>query len=87
MRKQTLALVSALVAYAIVFAASFAGLSLPLGLSPLFAGLFLTPVLAVLLTPVNKRLLAWRKGRGRDIEEEERHEDEGSGIISLRPRD
>jgi hypothetical protein len=56
-----------------------------LGLSPLFAGLVLAPVLLVPLTFVNKYLLAWRKTRGRDIEDEERYEHDG--VISLRPRD
>jgi len=36
---------------------------------------------------INQRILAWRKAHGRDIEDEERYENEASGIISLRPRD
>jgi hypothetical protein len=35
---------------------------------------------------LNRPLLAWRKERGRDIEEEEKHEIVESDIISLRPR-
>lgn len=85
MRKSTLAGLSALLAYAIVFVLRFAGISIPFALSPLFAGLVLAPVLLVPLTLMNKYLLAWRKARGRDIEEEEKYETDG--IISLRPRE
>ena len=85
MRKSTLAWLSFLLAYAIVYALGFAGVSIPFGLSHLFAGLFLTPVLLVLVTPINKYLLAWRKARGRDIEEEEKYEHDG--VISLRPKE
>ena len=85
MRKTTLAGLSALLAYAIVFVLWFIGVSIPFGLSHLFAGLFLTPVLLVLVTPINKYLLAWRKVRGRDIEEEEKYEHDG--VISLRPKE
>lgn len=85
MRKSTLAGLSALLAYAIVFALRFAGVSIPFALSPLFAGLFLAPVLLAPLTLMNKYLLAWRKARGRDIEEEEKYEHDG--VISLRPRE
>jgi len=87
MRKKTLAGLSAFLAWAIAFALPVAGVRIPLGLSPLFAGLVLAPVLLVPLTIINKRLLAWRKTRGRDIEDEERYEDEATGIISLRPRE
>ena len=52
----------------------------------LVALLVLMPLLVVALTPLNKRLLAWRKARGRDIEEEEKYEREGAGIISIRPK-
>ena len=84
MRKSTLIGLSALLAYTIVFGLGFAGISIPFGISHLFAGLFFAPVLVVLLTPLNKYLLAWRKARGRDIEEEEKYERDG--VISLRPR-
>ena len=85
MRKTTLAGLSALLAYAIVFGLPFVGVSIPFLLSPLIAGLLLSPVLLVLLTPLNKYLLAWRKARGRDIEEEEKYEHDG--VISLRPKE
>ena len=87
MRKKTLAGVSAVLGWAIVFGLSFAGVRIPFHLSPLFAGLALAPVLLVPLSSLNKYLLAWRKARGRDIEEEEKYEDDATGIISLRPRE
>jgi len=34
----------------------------------------------------NQFVLAWRKSRGRDIEEEEKYEFDEADIISLRPR-
>jgi hypothetical protein len=85
MRKSSLTGLSVVLAYAIVFALRFGGVSIPFALSPLFAGLFLAPVLLVPLTLINKYLLAWRKARGRDIEDEEKYEHDG--IISLRPRE
>ena len=85
MRKTTLAGLAALLAYAIVFGLPFVGVRIPFALSPLFAGLVLAPVLLLLLTPMNKYLLAWRKARGRDIEEEEKYEHDG--VISLRPKE
>ena len=50
------------------------------------ASLVLAPFLVLLLTPLNKRLLAYRKARGRDILEEERYESD-QGMISLMPKD
>ena len=41
-------------------------------------------VLTYFLTPLNRRLLDWRKARGRDIEEEERFETD-HGMIRLTP--
>ena len=43
-------------------------------------------VLTTILTPLNRRLLEWRKAQGRDIEAEERHES-ASGMIRLTPND
>jgi hypothetical protein len=86
MRKKTLTFVSVLLAYAIVLAFKYLGFSVPFGLSFIFAGLVLAPVLLIPLMVANKPLLAWRKARGRDIEDEERYEDEATGMISLRPR-
>jgi hypothetical protein len=85
MRKTTLTGVAALLSCAIAFFLPLAGVRIPFGLSPLFGGLFLAPVLLIPLAILNKYLLAWRKARGRDIEEEEKHERDG--VISLRPRD
>lgn len=41
-----------------------------------------TPVIAVILTPFNHALRQWRKKHGRDIEAEEKYENQ-SGFISL----
>ena len=54
--------------------------------SPFVGGAILSPVVLLVLTPFNQKLLAWRKSRGRDIEEEERFESP-SGMISLTRRD
>lgn len=40
----------------------------------IIASLVLTPLILFLLNPLNKKLLARRKTKGRDIPEEERHE-------------
>ena len=85
MRKSTLAGLSVLLAYAVIFALRFAGVSIPFLLSPLVAGLVLSPVLLLALAALNKPLLVWRKAHGRDIEEEEKYEHDG--VISLRPRE
>lgn len=86
MRKKTLAGVCVGLAIVLVFLLRFVGLSIPFGLSPLLVGFVLFPVLMVPLTLLNQQLLGWRKARGRDIEDEEKYEDEATGIISLRPR-
>jgi hypothetical protein len=64
------------------------GINLPLigVVSPLIASFIIVPVLLIPLTAINQRILAWRKQHGRDIELEEKHEFDDSGIISLRPR-
>lgn len=43
-------------------------------------------VVMVILFPINKKILKWRKERGRDIEEEQKYETE-DGFISLTRRD
>ena len=86
MRKRTLTGVCVFLAIAVILGLRIVGLSIPFGLSPLVVGFVLVPILMVPLTFLNKPLLAWRKQRGRDIEDEERYEDDASGIISLRPR-
>ncbi len=40
------------------------------------------PILFFILKPFNQKLRAWRKSRGRDIEEEEKYETE-FGILTL----
>ncbi len=50
------------------------------------ASFLIAGVLTSILTPLNQRLLAWRKAHGRDIEAEERHETD-SGMIRLTPND
>jgi hypothetical protein len=50
------------------------------------ATFLIASLLTTVLTPLNRRLLAWRKSRGRDIEEEERYESD-HGMISLTPKD
>lgn len=86
MRKRTLAGVCSILAFAILFALRFAHIYFPLGLTPFFVFLGLLPLLMVPLTYLNRRLLAWRKAHGRDIEEEEKYEIEEADVISLRPR-
>lgn len=86
MRKKTLAGLCSLLTFGVLFGLRFAGVRVPFAIGALIAFLVLMPLLVVALTPLNKRLLAWRKARGRDIEEEEKYEREGAGIISIRPK-
>lgn len=86
MRKRTLASVCAILAFAILFGLRWVRVYFPLGLSPFFVFLVVMPLLMIPMTLLNKRLLAWRRARGRDIEEEEKYEIEEADIISLRPR-
>jgi len=86
MRKKTLAIVCSLFAFGLLIALRPFGVKVPFGLSPLVIYLVLVPLLMVPLAILNKRLLAWRKTRGRDIEDEEQYEVGSIDIISLRPR-
>jgi hypothetical protein len=92
MRKQTVAGISIILAIGIVYLlrdlAGAQGLKVPyVGfVSPLIASFVVAPILIVSLTLINQRVLSWRKAYGRDIEEEERYENEAAGIISLRPK-
>ena len=92
MRKKTLFGICFLVALTIVYLlrwfASSQGIHLPLigYVSPLMASFVMVPLLLIPLTALNRYVLAWRKTRGRDIEEEEKHEFDEADIISLRPR-
>jgi hypothetical protein len=91
MRKQTLAGLSYLLAFLIIIGlrmtARWFGVYIPLVsyVSPFIASFVLAPLLLIPLTTLNRRLLDWRKARGRDIEEEEKYENVAAGIISLRP--
>ena len=86
MRKRTLASICSLLALVIVLAMGFLRVKTPHNIPFFVIYLVLMPLLLVPMTAVNKRLLAWRKARGRDIEDEERYEIEGTDVISLRPR-
>ena len=86
MRKRTLAAVCSVLALLIVLTMGVFRVKTPHNIPFFVIYLVLMPVLSVVLTPLNKRLVAWRKTRGRDIQDEERYEIEGTDIISLRPR-
>ena len=86
MRKRTLAGVCSVLALVIVLAMGFLRVKTPHNIPFFVIYLVLMPLLLVPMTAVNKRLLAWRKARGRDIEDEERYEIEGADVISLRPQ-
>lgn len=93
MRKSTLTIIAYLIVFPVVYLlpaiAELSGLEGFPRWSFVTSGLasfLIAAVLATVLTPVNKRLLAWRKARGRDIEEEERYES-ASGMIRLTPND
>lgn len=87
MRKKTLAGVCTLTAILIALGLSFLGVRIPLALSPLVIFIVLVPLLMFPLTFLNKKLLAWRKANGRDIEEEEKYEMSDIDIISLKPQE
>lgn len=85
MRRRTLIAICFLIVIAFAFGLRAVGFAVPI-LSPLTIGIFAVPALMLLLTRWNKHLLTWRKAHGRDIENEERYEDEATGMISLRPK-
>ena len=92
MRKRTIMAVSYVLGVALAYGVTFLGRaagwrSAEFGfVIHVMAGLFLAPLIALPLTMLNRHLLAFRKARGRDIEEEEKYEHEETGIISLRPK-
>jgi hypothetical protein len=86
MRKSTLASVCSVLALLIVLAMGFFRVKTPHNIPFFVIYLLLMPILSVAMTPLNKRLLAWRKARGRDLEGEAKHEIEEADIISLRAR-
>lgn len=91
MRKQTLAGVCYLISFVVIYGMRLLvralGINVPLlfYVSPLIASFILAPLVLIPLTKLNRRLLAWRKARGRDIEEEEKYENVNAGIISIKP--
>ena len=92
MRPKTLHAILLLVAIAIVcglkWFASLFTVYLPIvgETSPLIAAVIVLPLALTIVVTINQRIIAWRKARGRDIEEEQKHEFDDADIISLRPR-
>src|SRR3989442_762515 len=86
MRKSALASVCSVLALLIVLAMGFFRVKTPHNIPFFVIYLVLMPLLSLALSPLNKRLLAWRKARGRDLESEQKHGIEAAGIISLRAR-
>ena len=92
MRKRTLVglsfFLSFVIWYGLNYLAGSYGIRVPfMGfVSHVVASLVLAPILLIPLARLNRPLLAWRKARGRNIEEEEKHEIVESDIISLRLR-
>ncbi len=86
MRKRALAGFCSVLGLLIVLAMGFFRVKTPHNIPFFVIYLVLMPLLSVGMTPLNKRLLAWRKARGRDIEEEEKYEIEEANILSVRPR-
>ena len=84
MRWKLLPGVSALISVSVLILLNLFHLRIPFGLSPFLIFWVLGPLLMIPLTGLNTKLLAWRKQRGRDIEEEERYEIDGTDFISLR---
>jgi hypothetical protein len=84
MRWKLLPGVSASISVLVLILLNLFQIRIPLGLSPFLMFWVLAPLLAILLAPLNRKLLAWRKARGRDIEEEESFEIDGTDFISLR---
>jgi hypothetical protein len=86
MRKSTLAIVCSVLALLVMLAMGFFRVKTPHNIPFFVIYIVSMPLFNALLTPLNQRLLAWRKARGRDVEEESKYEIEEAGIISLRPR-
>jgi len=81
MRRQTLAGICVFIGLAVGLGLSFTTLTLPFGLSTLALSLLVIPILLLVMTPLNERLLA---RRGRNLDDEERHELKDADMISLR---
>ena len=84
MRWKLLPGVSALISVSVLILLNVLHFRIPFGLSPFLIFWVLGPLLMIPLTALNGKLLAWRKQRGRDIEEEQRYEIDGTDFISLR---
>jgi len=84
MRWKLLPGVIALISVAVLIILDLFHIRIPFGLSPFLIFWVLGPLLMIPLTALNVKLLAWRKQRGRDIEEEQRYEIDGTDFISLR---
>lgn len=91
MRKSTLAgiayLLTVITVYGVAFVFRISGLEwqIPGPVAQLTSALLLAPLMLIPLSKLNRHLLAWRKKKGRDIEEEERYENMAAGLISLQP--
>ena len=75
MRKRTLAAFCSVLALLIVLATGFFRVKTPHNIPFFLIYVVSMPLLSLGLTPLNKRLLAWRKARGRDIQDEEKVRD------------
>ena len=86
-----LALVLAIViVYGCIYGLPMIGVGVPSLLaalsSRLIGSFILFPILMAILYPINRKIKALRKARGRDIDEEERYETK-DGLIKLTPND
>jgi len=72
MRKRSLSAVSSVLALLIVLAMGFFRVKTPHNIPFFVIYLVLMVILSVTLTSLNRHLLAWRKARGRDVEDEEK---------------
>jgi len=86
MRWKLLPGVSASIGVLVLILLNLFHIRIPLGEASLLVVWVLVPLLMIPLVPLNRKLLAWRKQRGRDVEEEERFEIDGTDFISLRPQ-
>ena len=72
MRKRTLASVCSALGLTIVLAMGFFRVKTPHNIPFFVIYLVVTPLLLLPMTALNKRLLACRKARGRDIQDDDR---------------